>query len=117
MSLESDLQTLLAGVTTRVYPDVAPNEAVEPYIVWKQLGGEALRPIGNSVPNRRNATVAVSCWAKTRAEANTLALAVDSAMRQATVFDAKPQGEFMAVYDEDTDTRGAIQMFGVHGYR
>lgn len=117
MSLESDLQTLLKTVTTRVYPDFAPNGTAEPYIVWKQLGGVALRPLGREVPNRRGALIAVSVWSKTRSEANTLALAADSALRQASVFDAKPQGEFMAVTDDDNETRGTIQMFEIHGYR
>lgn len=117
MSLETDLQSTLQAVASRVFPDFAPNETPEPYVVWRQLGGTAVTPVGKEVPNRRSAVFAISAWAKTRAEANTLILAIDSAMRTAQVFDAKPQGEFMAVIDEETDTRGAIQMFAVHGYR
>lgn len=117
MSLESDLHALLTGVCPRVYPDFAPNKVTKPYITWQQIGGVALKPVGKEVPNRRAALIQINVWATTRTEANTLALAVDSAMRTATAFDATPQGEFISMIDEENEVRGTMQDFAVKGYR
>lgn len=117
MSLESDLHTRLLTVCARVYPDVAPNKVVKPYITYQQIGGIPIKPMGKEVPNRRSALIQINVWATTRTEATQLILAVDAAMRTATAFDALPQGEFTSMYDEDNELRGAMQDFRVTGYR
>jgi len=117
MSLESDLFDLLKTVCPRVYPDQAPNDVVLPYIVWTMMGGETLKPLNKTVPNRRSSLVQVSVWSVSRLEASTLILAADSAMRQATAFDAQAESEMVAISDPDTNYRGATQDFMVRGYR
>lgn len=117
MSLESDLFTLLKTVCPRVYPDQAPADVALPYMVWTIMGGDAIRPLNKTVPNRRSAIVQVSIWSVSRLEASTLILATDSAMRQATAFDAQAESEMVSISDPDTGYRGATQDFMVRGYR
>jgi len=117
MSLESDIHTVLKTVCDRVYPDFAPNNVTKPYITWQQIGGVAIKPLGKGVPDRRSALIQVNVWATSRVEANDMALDVDSVMRQATAFDAMPQGEFVSMVDEENELRGTMQDFVLKGYR
>ena len=69
MSLESDLSTLLKTVCPRTFPDVAPSGTAAPFIAWQALGGESLRYLDNTAPDKRNTYMQVSVYSKTRAEA------------------------------------------------
>jgi hypothetical protein len=117
MSLETDLFTLLKIVCPRVYPDIAPNSTTLPYITWNQLGGISIKPLNKTVPDKRQAVIQVNVWSKTRAEANSLMLQVDSALRQATVFSAQAESEMQTVVDPDTEYRGAMQDFRITAVR
>ena len=117
MSLETDVYTLLTGVCPRVFPDFAPTGTAKPFVTWSIIGGQALLPMGKTVPNRRQALVQVNVWSETRIEANSLMLQIDSAFRQSSVFDASPYAEMMTVVDEESNLRGAIQDFRINGYR
>jgi len=117
MSLETDLFTVLKTACPRVYPDMAPNSTTLPYVTWNQLGGVSIKPLGKDVPNRRLAVIQVSVWSKTRAEANSIMLQIDSAMRQATAFNAQAESEMQTVVDADTEYRGAMQDFRINALR
>lgn len=117
MSLESDVYTLLTGVCPRVFPDFAPTGTAKPFVTWSIIGGQALKPLGKDVPNRRQSMIQVNVWSDTRIESNALMLQIDSAFRQATAFDAQASAELMTIVDEETGLRGAIQDFVVMGYR
>lgn len=117
MSLETDFYSTVAAICPRVFPDFAPVDTARPFVTWSQIGGRALTPLGKDVPDRREAIMQVNVWSDTRLEANQTILAIDAALRISVVFDARPNGEFMAITHEETDLRGAIQDFVIRGWR
>lgn len=117
MSLESDLFTVLKTVTPQVFPDVAPNGTVPPYITYAQVGGDAPTFLGREVPSKENAVVSVEYWSTTRADSKTKIKAVESALTLATVFQAKPDSAARAVYTDDVDLRGMQQDFNIWATR
>jgi len=102
------LKTLCNG---RVYPDIAPAGAVEPYITYQQIGGEAVSFVGLDLPSKRNARMMIKAWATTRLGAALLASQIEDLMLTSTVLTASPVGAFQAEYDEDTGTYGSRQDF------
>lgn len=117
MSLETDLYALLLGLCPRVFPTVAPGNTARPYITWQQIGGQSLLPIGNEVPDKRNAFIQINVWDDTYDSAKALALAVEDAMRLATVFQARPNAAHIASYEEDLNLHGTVQDFSVWASR
>lgn len=116
MSLESDLVSLLQTICPRVFPDVAPENTVRPFITWQQVGGDVIRPM-SGLPDKRNAMVQINCWSDRRSAANELALAVEAALIGAAVFVARPVSALVATNDDDTDLRGAMQDFSIWAAR
>lgn len=117
MTFEADLFTLLKAACPRVFPDVAPINTATPYLTWQQLGGANLRFIDNSAPDKRNLLLQVSCWSKTRAEANTLIRQIEDALCASALFVAVPEGEAMSSYESDTLLFGSIQRFSIYATR
>jgi hypothetical protein len=117
MSLESNLYAVLSTVCDNVYPDFAPEDTPRPFITWEQVGGSAIKPLGKSVPNVREAMIQISVWSETRLGTSQLMLLVDSAMRTATQFAARPDAEMMSTADQETGLRGAIQDFVIRDLR
>ena len=117
MSLETDLHTLLTATCPRVFPDVAPGNTVRPYITWQQIGGMTINPLGNEVPDKRNAYIQINVWSNTRNEAVQLAQAVEASLLQATVFQARPNAAHIASYDDDLLVYGTVQDFSVWATR
>lgn len=114
MSLESDIFSALTSLASgRIYPDVAPNGATRPFVVYQQVGGQAFAFLENAAVGKRNASVQVSCWAATRAAANTLARSAEDAMVASAALRARPIGAFVAVFDEDTKLYGCQQDFSI----
>lgn len=114
MTMETELVTLLRGIADRVYPDVAPMGAATPYIVWQQLGGEALRYGDGSAPDKRNTYVQVAVWSDTRLEALNLIRQVEETLCVDSTFAAiAPQGEAVSIHEPDTLRYGSIQRFDI----
>jgi hypothetical protein len=114
MSFESDLHTLLSGVTPRVFPDVAPSRTARPYVTYQAIGGQVLNMVANVAPGVRNATLQINVWSNTRAEALQVMRAIEDAMCTASVFKAaRPIGAAVADYDADIPVYGARQDFTV----
>lgn len=113
MSLESDLYAVLQTICPRVYPDVAPAGTARPYIVWQQIGGEAVSYTDNEVPSLRNAYVQVSAWAESRLQASLMAQQIEAALIASPTLAARPQSAMQAAYSEDTELRGAMQDFTI----
>lgn len=114
MTVEFDIyNTLRALVSNRFYPDKAPAGETLPYGVYQQVGGSAPTFVERAQPSKKNGRFQVSWWSTTRAEAAALSLLGEAAMVAATAFDAKPFGAPIAVIDEETDYRGALQDFDV----
>lgn len=117
MSVESDLVAALQAVCPRVYPDVAPQGAVAPYITFQHIGGIPLRFVDGQAASLRHSMVQVNTWAATRAESLTLARAIEDALCASTAFIARPDSEPLGDVDDDTDRRGCLQDFSIWGTR
>jgi len=114
MTVEADIFNLLKGLTSnRVYPDVAPADAAKPYIVYQQVGGEAVVFIDNAVPSKQNGRFQISVWADTRAAAAAMALQIENSMTAATAFQARPLGAPIARYEADGPVYGAQQDYSI----
>ena len=117
MSLESDLNTLLKTICPRTFPDVAPSGTVAPFIAWQGLGGESLRFVDSTAPDKRNTYMQVSVYSTTRLEALSLIRAAETALCGSAAFVVRPQGEPMSTYEDDTTLYGAIQRFSIWAVR
>lgn len=113
MSMEADLFTLLQTVCVRVYPDIAPPNAVKPYITWRGIGGESARFLDGSAASKRNTSVQIDVWSNTRLEALTLVRQVEDALCGSSLFVASPLGEPFSDYEEETSTYGSMQRFSI----
>lgn len=113
--VEGDIFAALTGLFAgRVYPDVAPpGGAVTPYCVYQQVGGESPTFLENASPSKKNGRFQITVWSKLRTEASTKSLAAEAALVAATAFQAKPIGDRIAIYEEDTELRGAMQDFSI----
>lgn len=112
MSMESSIFSALSIlVAGRVYPDLAPESALRPYIVYQQIGGDAVNFLDVATPNKRNAIVQVAVWADTRLQASAVSVQAEEALRLATALQATVMGATISDYDVDTKLRGARQSF------
>lgn len=118
MTVEDDIFDLLASLTSnRVYPDVAPQGATLPFIVFQQVGGEAINYIDNVEADKKHGRYQFAVWAATRAAAASIALQIESRMVTATDFSARPVGAPVADYEADTNRRGSRQDFSIWSTR
>lgn len=115
MTFEADLFTVIKAaapaVGTRVFPDFAQVNTQRPYITYQQIGGPVINPLDNAAPGVRFADVQVNVWSNTRAEALSIARAVEDAMRGATAFSARPLEAASADYDAEIPVYGCRQDF------
>lgn len=118
MTVEADLVALLGPlVAGRIYPDVAPNGAGMPYLVYQQIGGRPVAYTDNSVPDLKNGVFQLAAWGSTRTAVAALLLAVEAALIGATAFQARPQTAPRSLYEDDTGRYGALQDFDVWSAR
>ena len=117
MTMEADLSALLKTKCPRVFPDVAPSGTALPYVTWQGIGGESLRFVDNTAPDKRNTYMQVSAYSTTRAEALALIRAAESALCASPAFVCKPQGEPISTYEDDTKLYGAIQRHSIWAAR
>ena len=114
MSIESQIFAALKGlVANRVYPDLAPDAAVRPYIVYQQVGGKAVNFISQAAPSKRNARVQVAVWGDTRASVSLVAGQVEDALRADSGLQTTVLGAAVSDYEADTKLRGSRQDFSV----
>lgn len=104
------LRPLVAGA---VYPDVAPEGAPLPRLVYQQVGGRSISYVGAELPDLENARMQVAAWARTRAEAKTLIKAAETALMQAQAVQAEPLGASVSVHEDDTQLYGSYQDFSI----
>lgn len=111
MSLEADLVGVVGPLLTGgLYPDMAPTGTAKPYGVYQQVGGPVINPVDNSPPGLRGARVQIIVWAGTRVQASALMASIEDALRAAPL-SGRPEGAFIARYDEHSELRGAQQDF------
>lgn len=112
--IELKLVALLGPlVGGRIYPDVAPQGAALPRIVYQQAGGVAPTYIDDVVPSLRNARMQIVAWAETRAQAAQLMLLIEAALVVDPTLQARPLGAMTAIHEPDTVLYGARQDFSV----
>lgn len=112
MTIETAMFAALQGlVADRVYPDVAPENALRPYITYQQVGGNAINFVEGGMPSKRHARVQVNVWAATRIQATAMGNAVEDALRAVTALQTDVAGALVATYDEATKLRGTRQDF------
>ena len=114
MSAESSIFAALSSlVSNRVYPDLAPDVVVKPYIVYQQIGGSAVQFVDPTVPSKKNSRIQVSIWGDTRAQVSALAVQVEDTLRGVTALQAVVLGAPVAIYEADTKLRGSQQDFSI----
>lgn len=113
MTMEADLNTLLKTLCPRVFPDVAPAETATPYITWQALGGESIYALNNTPIDKRHTLMQINVWAASRLQSTTLARDIEAALALSKAFTAKPSGEPMSIYEDETKLYGAIQRFEI----
>lgn len=115
MTVESIIFDTLKGlVSNRVYPDVAPLEAAMPFIVYQQVGGEAINFMDPTVPSKKNGRWQFAVWSESRATTAALARSVEDALRVAPGLQTTVIGGATAIYEEETKRRGSRQDFSFY---
>lgn len=118
MTIESDLFAALKSLCgNRVYPDVAPIGTARPYVLYSQVGGEAVSYVEDAVPDKQNGRIQFTVWADTAASRTALITQIESAMVTAQAFQARPIGAPSKTYDHDMQLFGAMQDFSVWSSR
>ena len=117
MTMEADLYALLKVICPRVFPDIAPEGTLTPYITWQTVGGESVYTLKNDPIDKRNTLMQVNVWALSRMQATTMARDIEAALAASTSFVATPSGEAVSVYEDDTMLYGAIQRFRIWSQR
>lgn len=114
MSVESQVfDALKALVANRCYPDLAPDGASRPYLVFQQVGGSAVNFLGPTVPSKKNSRMQVSVWGDTRAQVSALAVQVEDTLRGTASLQTVVLAAPVATYDPDTKLRGSQQDFSI----
>ncbi|MEN4918263.1 DUF3168 domain-containing protein [Achromobacter spanius] len=106
------VQTLGPIFGGRVYPDAAEGDTPMPFAIFQQVGGASLVFVDGALPDKQNARMQITVWAKGRAQASALIGAVQAALCAAPVY-AMPLGAPVARRDEETGFKGAEQDFSV----
>jgi len=111
--LEVKLEALWRDlVDDRIYPDTAPDVPAYPLMLYQQVGGRDGWYVEGAMPSHRHARIQLYVWAKTRAEANTLALQAEQRLAESGLI-AQPYGAFTALYEDDLKLYGTRQDFGI----
>jgi len=118
MSYEAVLVAALSPlVGGRVYPDAIEAEQDGAYILWQQVGGDAVNELGGALPGLRHARVQVDCWSGTRKASNDLARAAEAALLAAFPVASLPPpyvyGAFIGRHEPELRLYGTTQDFGV----
>ena len=114
MSMEIALFEALRGlVSDRVYPDVAPENTIRPYITYQQVGGDAVNFVESTIPAKKNARMQINVWADTRLTATAMGAAVEDVLRTLVALQPTVLGAAVATYDDVTKLRGTMQDFSL----
>jgi len=117
VTVEADIRAAIVTVTPRVFPDFAPHGTTRPFVTYQQIGGDALNYWEQAMPDKKNGLIQINVWSDTRAEAASLILAIEGAMRTASAFNAKATSSHVADFDAEVPIYGARQDFTVWSTR
>lgn len=114
MTLESSLCAVIGPlVADRIFPDVAPIDTPRPYVIYQQIGGQALHYVDDLIPDKGNAEVQIGVWGESRAAVSALSRQIDDALRLSTLFQAESVSALTAVHEPDLALYGAEQDFSI----
>jgi hypothetical protein len=114
MTVEASLVTLLGPlVSGRIYPDVAPNGAAMPYLVYQQVGGDIVSFLEKALPSMENGYFQITAWAPTRLGASALIRQAESAVITSTAFQAQAMQGPISAYTDESNTYGSHQQFSI----
>lgn len=114
MTIEAQVYAVLKGLAEgRVFPDLAPEGVLTPYITYQAVGGEPINFLGGDNPGKTNTRMQINVWDKTRLGASALAEQVEDTMRQASHLQPEVVTGRIATYDETTQYRGTMQDFSL----
>jgi hypothetical protein len=108
------LSPLVAG---RVYPDVAPDTPVLPYIVYQQVGGEGLVFLEGTLPDHEGCRIQLATWGTRRLDVTALAKLAEEALIDAPDLQTEPLGGRVSDHEPETKRYGARQDFMVWAAR
>lgn len=112
MMLEARLSQLLSPLLAgRLYPDTAPDQPTYPFATYQQVGGDSKWNLEGGTGSHRNARIQFNVWAKSRSQANTLAVQIESTLSVSELI-AEPFGAFTALHDDVLKVYGTRQDFG-----
>lgn len=113
MSLEATLKTLLGPlVGGRCYPDITPDGAALPLIVYQQVGGTATEYVDQTIPDKDHARMQVMVWSKSRLEASQIARAARAAII-GNNWPAQTYAAPVSLYEEDLKLYGSRCDYGL----
>ena len=104
---------LMPLVGGEAFPDVAPEGAPLPRIVYQQVGGVSLTFEEGTLPDRENCRIQVSVWSPRRMETTELAKQVEAAILSAQTMQAIAIGARTSIHESDTGLFGARQDFSI----
>jgi hypothetical protein len=114
MSMLTILQAALSPLADgRVFPDIAPENTLRPYITWQEVGGQPINFLDQALPGKANARIQINVWADTRLDASFLTAQVETVMRQTTVLQTTVLGNAISRYEPDTKLKGYMQDFSI----
>ena len=114
MTIEADIYTATKSlVGNRVVPDVAPAGVAKPYLVYQQVGGEAVNLLTQTVASKKNGRFQFAVWGTTRAAVSALMLQVESALILSTLFAARPIGAPVSTFDSEAGLHGSRLDFSI----
>lgn len=118
MTIETDIQAVLDPlVGARVFPDDAPYGTPRPFICYEQAGGDALRYVDNTLPNKKHGRFEIGVYADTPAQRSALALQVEEVISAAAAFQATAIHAPIHDYANDVKIYSSIQNFSVFSNR
>lgn len=119
MSVEADVRsTIISLAPNRVFPDFAPTQILSdplpaPFITYHVIGGTGRRNI-EKADSLKMYRIQFNCYAKTRILCSNLAILVESALNNATLFKAVALNEPTSTYEDEVNLYGTMQDFSVH---
>ena len=111
MSVHVKVRDVLTGLAgDQVFPIVAPEGTLPPYVVFQVVGGDPQEFITGEKPEKRQRRLQVNVWSESIIEAEEIAQQAENALRAAGL-----QTEVLTVaadtYDETTKRCGKVQEF------
>lgn len=118
MTIESDIYNLISPlVAGRVHPDFSPINTAKPFVVYAQVGGQAMSYVENVLPSKKHGRFQIDVYSNTRAECAAIALQIETLMTGASAFQARALSAPISGFERDTLVYSSMQDFSVFSER